>query len=115
MSTPMLSPAIGQAGRILRENPPATWPHGREARSVIQWAYDDLAEALDFHARLLHGSLHWEQLYDPDRGFWENSEQATLDAVEAYALDAALALEKRVAEYRTRNYAAQGTARLEVA
>ena len=44
------------AGRVLRENGPATWPKGREAQAAIQWAYDTLAEALDLRARLLDGS-----------------------------------------------------------
>jgi hypothetical protein len=94
-----VSPLIDEADRVLRENGPETWPKGREAQSCIRWAYDSLTEALDIHMRLCNGSLSWEALYDPDAGLWEGSEEATVDAVEANARDAAAALVKLIGEY----------------
>jgi hypothetical protein len=106
MNALVLAPAsIDKADRILRANPLASWPRGREAQSAIQWAYDSLLEALDTHARLLNGSLDWEQVYDPDRGLWEASEDATIDAVADLCLELAVALENRVAEYQRREEA----------
>jgi hypothetical protein len=105
-AAPVMVPAsIDQADRILRANPPASWPKGREAQSAIRWAYDSLLEHLDMHARLLNGSLDWEQVYDPDRGLWEASEDATIDAVAALCLELAVALERRIGEYRQRQEA----------
>jgi hypothetical protein len=106
MSALVLAPAsIDKADVILRQNPPQSWPKGDEARWQIRLAYDSLTGALDMHARLLHGSLDWEQVYDPDRGLWEASEDATVDAVADLCLELAVALENRVAEYQRREEA----------
>jgi hypothetical protein len=106
MTALVLAPAsIDKADTILRQHPPQSWPKGEEARWQIRLAYDNLLGALDMHARLLHGSLDWETVYDPDRGLWEATEEATVDAVADLCLELAVALENRVGEYRQREEA----------
>jgi hypothetical protein len=86
---------IDTAVMILRDTDAAPWPSSDEAKAVLSYARGRLLEVLDLHARILHGSLDWDRAVPDAR-----SEDDALWQVAAEALDQALALKNRLAEYQ---------------
>jgi hypothetical protein len=105
-----LSP-IDEADRIIREAEETReqWPSSREARTLIAYAYGYAVEAVHTYTMLLHGDLDWDEVFTPDPGFGGDPESAAVEWAEGQAMDAARALERRIAEYKQREAASNGT------
>ena len=67
MSTVTLTPAeaghLARARAILRTVLNIPWPDDRDAQKAIGEAVWGVQDALDIHAKVADGSLHWEANY----------------------------------------------------
>ena len=99
---------LGEAGDERR------WPKSREARAVIRQAREYLVAELDVYQRLLADEMDWSE-FDPDLEVFEDTsadkQRTAIEIAGGRAYDAALALEKRLAEYRAREKQATERAR----
>lgn len=108
MSTVTVPSMIDRALAIRQEVMEAGWPLSREARWAIGWQAGELDDLLVMRGALLAGDLDPHAVRAPDMGWWDDPERQALEYVDDQALQAAVALRKRLAEGLRRKNAGKG-------
>jgi hypothetical protein len=94
-----------EAARIYQQVTQARWPDSEQAVTSIRWTVSYYLDAVKERDAILNGDMDPYHLRDPDMGWWDDPEAAADWVTADRVLEAARAMDRRLAKYQPRDEA----------